>query len=37
MVATSTLVQIVKAIDPHAFVIVNNGHEVLDEGFCSRI
>jgi uncharacterized membrane-anchored protein YitT (DUF2179 family) len=27
----------VKAIDPHAFVIVNNVHEVLGEGFRSRI
>jgi len=32
-----TLVQMVKAIDPHAFVIVNNVHEVLGEGFRSRI
>ena len=33
----ATLVQMVKAIDPHAFVIVNNVHEVLGEGFRSRI
>lgn len=32
-----TLVQMVKMIDPHAFVIVNNVHEVLGEGFRSRI
>jgi len=32
-----TLVQVVKAIDPQAFVIVNNVHEVLGEGFRSRI
>lgn len=32
-----TLVQMVKVIDPHAFVIVNNVHEVLGEGFRSRI
>lgn len=32
-----TLVQVVKAIDPQAFIIVNNVHEVLGEGFRSRI
>ena len=32
-----TLVQMVRAIDPQAFVIVNNVHEVLGEGFRSRI
>jgi uncharacterized membrane-anchored protein YitT (DUF2179 family) len=32
-----TLVEVVKAIDPDAFVIVNNVHEVLGEGFRSRI
>jgi uncharacterized membrane-anchored protein YitT (DUF2179 family) len=31
------LVQIVKQIDPDAFVIVNNVHEVLGEGFRPRI
>jgi uncharacterized membrane-anchored protein YitT (DUF2179 family) len=31
------LVETVKAIDPHAFVIVNNVHEVLGEGFRPRI
>ncbi len=32
-----TLVQVVKAIDPKAFVILNNVHEVLGEGFRGRI
>ncbi len=32
-----TLVQVVKAIDPQAFIIVNNVHEVLGEGFRGRI
>ena len=32
-----TLIQSVKKIDPHAFVIVNNVHEVLGEGFRPRI
>lgn len=32
-----TLVQVVKEIDPAAFVIINNVHEVLGEGFRSRI
>lgn len=31
------LIETVKAIDPHAFVIVNNVHEVLGEGFRPRI
>ena len=31
------LVETVKGIDPHAFVIVNNVHEVLGEGFRPRI
>jgi uncharacterized membrane-anchored protein YitT (DUF2179 family) len=31
------LVQIVKRVDPNAFVIVNNVHEVLGEGFRPRI
>ena len=31
------LVDIVKSIDPKAFVIVNNVHEVLGEGFRRRI
>ena len=31
------LVETVKEIDPHAFVIVNNVHEVLGEGFRPRI
>lgn len=31
------LVRMVKEIDPHAFVIVNNVHEVLGEGFRPRI
>ena len=31
------LVETVKKIDPHAFVIVNNVHEVLGEGFRPRI
>jgi len=32
-----TLVQTVKEIDPNAFIIVNNVHEVLGEGFRPRI
>jgi len=32
-----TLVEVVKSIDPKAFVIVNNVHEVLGEGFRGRI
>ncbi|MBN1540862.1 YitT family protein [candidate division KSB1 bacterium] len=32
----STLTQRVKQIDPHAFIIVNNVHEVLGEGFRPR-
>jgi len=31
------LVDVVKEIDPHAFVIINNVHEVLGEGFRRRI
>lgn len=31
------LVQVVKRVDPNAFVIVNNVHEVLGEGFRPRI
>ena len=33
----SRLVEIVKEVDPHAFVIVYNVHEVLGEGFRRRI
>ncbi|MBN2356604.1 YitT family protein [candidate division KSB1 bacterium] len=33
----STLVHVVKEIDPKAFVIINNVHEVLGEGFRARI
>ncbi|HNY92626.1 MAG TPA: DUF2179 domain-containing protein, partial [bacterium] len=32
-----TLIEVVKEIDPRAFVIVNNVHEVLGEGFRGRI
>jgi len=32
----STLTQRVKQIDPSAFIIVNNVHEVLGEGFRPR-
>jgi uncharacterized membrane-anchored protein YitT (DUF2179 family) len=32
-----TLIQMVKAIDSQAFIIINNVHEVLGEGFRSRI
>lgn len=32
-----TLIEVVKQIDPRAFVIVNNVHEVLGEGFRGRI
>jgi uncharacterized membrane-anchored protein YitT (DUF2179 family) len=32
-----TLIEVVKDIDPQAFVIVNNVHEVLGEGFRGRI
>jgi len=31
------MVQIIKETDPHAFVILNNVHEVLGEGFRARI
>ena len=31
------LVDIVKEVDPHAFVIIYNVHEVLGEGFRRRI
>lgn len=33
----SLLIDIVKQIDPHAFIIVNNVHEVLGQGFRPRI
>jgi uncharacterized membrane-anchored protein YitT (DUF2179 family) len=33
----SRLVDLVREIDPHAFVIINNVHEVLGEGFRRRI
>lgn len=33
----STLVQMVKQLDPKAFVVINNVHEVLGEGFRMRI
>ncbi len=33
----STLIELVKDIDPNAFVIINNVHEVLGEGFRRRI
>ncbi len=29
----SLLIETVKEIDPHAFIIVNNVHEVLGQGF----
>ena len=32
-----TLIQVVKSFDPQAFIIVNNVHEVLGEGFRGRI
>jgi len=32
-----TLIDLVKSIDPKAFVIINNVHEVLGEGFRRRI
>jgi uncharacterized membrane-anchored protein YitT (DUF2179 family) len=31
------LTEIIKSIDPHAFVVINNVHEVLGEGFRRRI
>ncbi len=31
------LVDVVKEVDPHAFVIIYNVHEVLGEGFRRRI
>jgi uncharacterized membrane-anchored protein YitT (DUF2179 family) len=31
------LEELVKEIDPHAFMIINNVHEVLGEGFRRRI
>ncbi len=31
------LTEIIKAIDPDAFVVINNVHEVLGEGFRRRI
>ncbi len=34
---TTQLIDIVKEIDPKAFVIINNVHEVLGEGFCRRL
>ncbi len=33
----SLLIEIVKEIDPHAFIIVNNVHEVLGQGFRPRL
>ena len=33
----SFLIEIVKEIDPHAFIIINNVHEVLGQGFRPRI
>ncbi len=33
----SLLIEIVEQIDPHAFIIINNVHEVLGQGFRSRI
>jgi len=33
----TSLVKAVKEIDPDAFIIVNNVHEVLGEGFRPRI
>lgn len=33
----SLLTEIVKEIDPHAFIIINNVHEVLGQGFRPRI
>ena len=34
---TTQLTDVVKAIDPKAFVIINNVHEVLGEGFRKRV
>ncbi|MDZ7262948.1 MAG: YitT family protein [candidate division KSB1 bacterium] len=34
---TTLLTDIVKEIDPHAFVVINNVHEVLGEGFRRRV
>ena len=33
----STVIDIIREVDPHAFVIINNVHEVLGEGFRRRI
>ncbi|MCP4411528.1 MAG: YitT family protein [Gammaproteobacteria bacterium] len=33
----SLLIEIVKEVDPHAFIIVNNVHEVLGQGFRPRL
>ncbi len=33
----SLLTEIVEKIDPHAFIIINNVHEVLGQGFRPRI
>ncbi|HOT97844.1 MAG TPA: YitT family protein [bacterium] len=33
----ATLIEVVKSIDPQAFIIINNVHEVLGEGFRGRI
>jgi len=34
---TTLLTDLIKEIDPHAFVIINNVHEVLGEGFRRRV
>jgi uncharacterized membrane-anchored protein YitT (DUF2179 family) len=34
---TTLLTDLIKGIDPHAFVIINNVHEVLGEGFRRRV